>query len=275
MMAEVSCCVRTRANKLNAFKTLWTHYQCHYYYHGRTHKCDVSAAVCLSSESAGLLINDRPRAAIRINQQTPVRSHCTLTQTRAFSWRRHDPPLYTNRTAYYDVLRVSPNAAQAQIKSAYYKQSFIYHPDRNAGSEEASRRFALIAEAYSVLGSVALRRRYDRGELTHSDVQNSGRPSSSSSSSSSHASNLHHHHHHQRTRRVSDASGKSMFDFDAFYQAHYGEQLQREKQMRHKQDQVQQQQREHFRNWKRGKMTEMTVGFLLVFGGVILMSLRS
>uniref|UniRef100_A0A8C4S5K7 J domain-containing protein n=1 Tax=Erpetoichthys calabaricus TaxID=27687 RepID=A0A8C4S5K7_ERPCA len=44
-----------------------------------------------------------------------------------------------SKTAYYDILQVTPSATQAQIKTAYYKQSFLYHPDRNAGSEEAAR----------------------------------------------------------------------------------------------------------------------------------------
>uniref|UniRef100_A0A3Q0T932 J domain-containing protein n=1 Tax=Amphilophus citrinellus TaxID=61819 RepID=A0A3Q0T932_AMPCI len=47
-------------------------------------------------------------------------------------------PLYQTKTGYYEILGVSPSATQAQIKTAYYKQSFTYHPDRNAGSEEAT-----------------------------------------------------------------------------------------------------------------------------------------
>uniref|UniRef100_A0A3P9MXZ1 Uncharacterized LOC103474675 n=1 Tax=Poecilia reticulata TaxID=8081 RepID=A0A3P9MXZ1_POERE len=38
------------------------------------------------------------------------------------------------KTAYYDILKVSPSATQSQIKTAYYKQSFIYHPDKNPGT---------------------------------------------------------------------------------------------------------------------------------------------
>uniref|UniRef100_A0A3B5RC39 J domain-containing protein n=1 Tax=Xiphophorus maculatus TaxID=8083 RepID=A0A3B5RC39_XIPMA len=42
------------------------------------------------------------------------------------------------KTAYYDILKVSPRATQSQVKTAYYKQSFIYHPDKNPGSKEAT-----------------------------------------------------------------------------------------------------------------------------------------
>uniref|UniRef100_A0A3Q3A1N8 J domain-containing protein n=1 Tax=Kryptolebias marmoratus TaxID=37003 RepID=A0A3Q3A1N8_KRYMA len=61
--------------------------------------------------------------------------------------------LYKTKTGYYDVLELPPSATQAQIKNAYYKQSFIYHPDRNAGSDEATVRFSVISEAYTVLGN--------------------------------------------------------------------------------------------------------------------------
>ncbi|KAK9962791.1 hypothetical protein ABG768_008143 [Culter alburnus] len=191
-----------------------------------------------------------------------------LTGARAYSFRSagdSSAPLHRSRTAYYDILKVSPNATQAQIKSAYYKQSFLYHPDRNRSrSEEAARSFALVAEAYSVLGSSGLRRKYDRGILNQTDVQNAGRPSSSDAS---------------KPRRAPNASKSggddAYFDFDAFYQAHYGEQLQREKLMRLRREQLQRLQQENFRKWKQGKVTEVTVAFLLVCGGVILLSLRS
>ncbi|RXN13259.1 dnaJ -like protein [Labeo rohita] len=209
-----------------------------------------------------------------MNTQTQVRGYCTLLLlekhsplrgTRAYTWRtakESSAPLYRSRTAYYDILKVSPNATQAQIKSAYYKQSFVNHPDRNR-SEDAARLFALVAEAYSVLGNSGLRKKYDRGVLNQTDVQNAGRPSSS------HASNP----QSQRPRRAPDANVH--FDFDAFYQAHYGEQLQREKQMRYRREQQRQQQQDKLRKWKLMKMNEVTVAFLLLFGGVILISLRS
>uniref|UniRef100_A0A4W3IIT3 J domain-containing protein n=1 Tax=Callorhinchus milii TaxID=7868 RepID=A0A4W3IIT3_CALMI len=55
------------------------------------------------------------------------------------------------KTAYYDLLQISPTATRSQIKTAYYKQSFIFHPDKNAGSEQAVLKFTQISEAYSVL----------------------------------------------------------------------------------------------------------------------------
>lgn len=177
--------------------------------------------------------------------------------------------LHTTKTAYYDVLRVSPNATQAQIKTAYYRQSFRYHPDRNAGSDEAVRRFSEISEAYTVLGSVSLRRKYDRSVLSLADVQSAGRPSRKDTA--------HPPSPDQRLRRsrsVPGAGGKCMFDFDAFYRAHYGEQLEREQTLRRWRDRREQAQEEIYRKWKLEKRTEMAVGALLGLGIVLLFSLK-
>lgn len=64
-----------------------------------------------------------------------------------------------------------------------------------------------------------------------------------------------------------------MFDFDAFFQAHYGEQLQREKELRARRAQYQQKQQQDYKQWKLGKMLEITVGVLLAMGGVIFFSI--
>ena len=67
---------------------------------------------------------------------------------------------------YYLILGVLPNATQADIKSAYYKLSKIYHPDKNQGSKFAAEKFQLITAAYEVLGNHDNRRRYDKGFLS-------------------------------------------------------------------------------------------------------------
>uniref|UniRef100_A0A3B3SFF5 DnaJ homolog subfamily C member 30, mitochondrial n=1 Tax=Paramormyrops kingsleyae TaxID=1676925 RepID=A0A3B3SFF5_9TELE len=163
-------------------------------------------------------------------------------------------PLHRSKTAYYDILQVSPSATQAQIKTAYYKQSFIYHPDRNGGSEAAAERFTEIGEAYSVLGSITLRRKYDRGILTRADLQGSGTPFA----------------------EEARAPGTTpVFDFDAFYEAHYGDQLRREREIRWRREQLQRQQKEGFRKWKLGKLTELSVAVLLALGmGIIITTLN-
>ena len=51
---------------------------------------------------------------------------------------------------FYDVLGVSENASDTDIKQAYRSLSFKFHPDRNS-SPEAGDRIREINEAYETL----------------------------------------------------------------------------------------------------------------------------
>lgn len=188
---------------------------------------------------------------------------------RSYSGRSDDAgPLYRSRTSYYDILGVSPGATQSQIKTAYYKQSFIYHPDKNPGNKATTKRFSEVSEAYMVLGNISLRRKYDRGILGPSDLQSPGRPSSKESTGRSPGFKQQQH----RARQFSQTGGKVQFDFDAFYQAHYGEQLQREKIRRARRRQMQEQQKDTLRRWKKEKIMEMAVAMLLTTAGLLFVS---
>lgn len=73
---------------------------------------------------------------------------------------------------YYEVLGVSRNAGDQEIKSAYRKLALQFHPDRNPGNTEAEEQFKEAAEAYSVLSDAQKRANYDR--FGHAGVGGAG-----------------------------------------------------------------------------------------------------
>ncbi len=73
---------------------------------------------------------------------------------------------------YYEILGVSREASQDEIKSAYRKMAMKYHPDKNPDNKEAEEKFKEAAEAYEVLGHPEKRQRYDR--FGHEGVKGGG-----------------------------------------------------------------------------------------------------
>jgi molecular chaperone DnaJ len=67
----------------------------------------------------------------------------------------------TTKRDYYEVLGVTRGASADDIRKAYRKLAFQYHPDRNTDNG-ASERFKEIQEAYEVLSDGDRRSRYDR-----------------------------------------------------------------------------------------------------------------
>ena len=63
---------------------------------------------------------------------------------------------------YYEVLGVSRQATDAELKKAYRQAALKYHPDRNPDNPEAVEQFKEAAEAYEVLSDPQRRARYDR-----------------------------------------------------------------------------------------------------------------
>jgi len=73
---------------------------------------------------------------------------------------------------YYDILGVSKNAGEADIKKAYRQMALKYHPDKNPGDNSAEEKFKEAAEAYDVLSDPQKKANYDR--FGHDGVRGAG-----------------------------------------------------------------------------------------------------
>ena len=69
---------------------------------------------------------------------------------------------YMAKRDYYEILGVSKNASDDEIKKAYRKLAIKYHPDKNPGDKEAEEKFKEINEAHDVLSDKQKRARYDQ-----------------------------------------------------------------------------------------------------------------
>ncbi|MBQ4810710.1 molecular chaperone DnaJ [Pseudoalteromonas luteoviolacea] len=63
---------------------------------------------------------------------------------------------------YYEVLGVSKDANERDIKKAYKRLAMKYHPDRTAGDEALEAKFKEVKEAYEVLTDSQKRQMYDQ-----------------------------------------------------------------------------------------------------------------
>ena len=110
--------------------------------------------------------------------------------------------LSTRGKTHYDTLKVSPNATHNEIKSAYYKLTLQYHPDKNK-SDTAREMFQDIASAYEVIGNYQSRKQYDRSiAVKYGNVNQMQRPRATYKENVSSSSQMH-------------------YDFDEWTRAHY------------------------------------------------------
>ncbi|MGL4931491.1 MAG: molecular chaperone DnaJ, partial [Plesiomonas sp.] len=63
---------------------------------------------------------------------------------------------------YYEILGVTREADEKEIKKAYKRLAMKYHPDRNQGDKESEARFKEIKEAYEILTDDQKKAAYDQ-----------------------------------------------------------------------------------------------------------------
>nr|GEW16125.1 chaperone protein DnaJ 15-like [Tanacetum cinerariifolium] len=120
---------------------------------------DNSAAVSFSnsnsSTGAGLYLDTKDFLMVGSKSEGATSSSSSSTAAAATG------PLVANRRDPYEVLNVSKEASDQEIKSAYRKLALKYHPDKNADNPGASELFKEVAYSYSILSDPEKRRQYD------------------------------------------------------------------------------------------------------------------
>ena len=71
----------------------------------------------------------------------------------------------------YELLGVTRDASQDDIQKAYRKLAKKVHPDLNPGNKKAEEQFKEIASAYSLLGDVDKRKKFDAGDIDESGAE--------------------------------------------------------------------------------------------------------
>jgi molecular chaperone DnaJ len=63
---------------------------------------------------------------------------------------------------YYEILGLSENASDQEIKKAYRRLAKKYHPDSNPNNKMAEEKFKEVSEAHEVLSNPEKRKQYDQ-----------------------------------------------------------------------------------------------------------------
>jgi curved DNA-binding protein CbpA len=72
---------------------------------------------------------------------------------------------------FYDLLGISTNATQGEIKKAYYVKARKCHPDKNPNDPDAANKFQELGHAYQTLANEQTRASYDRDGLDDKNDQ--------------------------------------------------------------------------------------------------------
>ncbi|MGB6298215.1 MAG: J domain-containing protein [Rivularia sp. (in: cyanobacteria)] len=113
---------------------------------------------------------------------------------------------------YYEILAVSKNAANDEIKKSYRRLARQYHPDLNPGNKAAEEKFKDVNEAYEVLSDPSKRAQYDQFSVFWK--QNGFAGSKSSSRKASNQTN--------GSRTSADVNPAKYDNFDTFIDQVFG-----------------------------------------------------
>src|SRR5215213_5500550 len=68
----------------------------------------------------------------------------------------------TTKRDYYEILSITRDATEEEIKRSYRKLAVKFHPDKNPDDAHAEEKFKELGEAYDVLMDADKRAAYDR-----------------------------------------------------------------------------------------------------------------
>ena len=127
-----------------------------------------------------------------------------------------------NMKNYYDILNVSKDATDVEIKRAFRRLSLELHPDKNDGTNDNGNnetRYKQVIEAYSILGDSEKRNEYNKTYIENRLTRSRGNINAYSNSSVNSRNyfdrepyytnknrNNHNHNYYSRNRNISNIS---------------------------------------------------------------------
>ena len=123
-----------------------------------------------------ILLGARPQnARCSINAMRYTSQTVSVQQRGFFGGGKPPPPLdFDPEVDYYKVLGLTKKSSDKDIKNAYYKGCYEYHPDRTGGMHQD--KFKDINNAYQVLSDSDKKKQYDglREEILSGKSSNAG-----------------------------------------------------------------------------------------------------
>uniref|UniRef100_T1JKS8 J domain-containing protein n=1 Tax=Strigamia maritima TaxID=126957 RepID=T1JKS8_STRMM len=141
---------------------------------------------------------------------------------------------------YYDILKITPNASQSDIKAAYFKLSKLYHPDVNKDDENSAHRFREVTEAYEMLSNVQFRKKYDAEGFNLNKI----------------------HNFEEIFKTTTEKKENSAYNYDEWLKGHYSELFRRRDEVKNTQKNFDQRLSEYRENRRRAVYSTLLLTFV-------------